>query len=115
MTEETQPDNVVPIHQDPKNPWRITAVRYKQGQVMIEEGEGNKTVSNAFVLNIQFLDREPSKLITATEGDKGHKDFNIPIPVGIRADQLYTILMSAPEQIQAHLDGTAHTPDPDVA
>lgn len=108
----TDDSNVVPIDNARKNgkTWRITAVRYKQGQVLVQDSEGKQEVVNAFVLNIQWLDREPSRLIT-NNGDKGHKDINIPIPIGITKEQLYAILMGIPEQLDAHLDGVVNPED----
>lgn len=119
MTEDTdQPqDNVVSLDEareaKQENPWRITAVRYKEGTVLLKGPDGKQYGTNAFILNIQFLDRAESKVVVANQGHKGYKDINIPIPIGLPAEQFYEILRQIPEQIQAHLEWRA--PDPEGA
>lgn len=112
-------DKVVSLDEarDKKNPWRITGIKYmnkddhgNQIQMMTHNAKGEQQIVPGIILHIQFLDREPSKLITA-DGDKGHKGINIPIPLGLPAEGLYHILRSLPEQIQAHLDGVAPPSD----
>lgn len=100
-----------------KNPWRITGLKYMDKddhgnpiQMMTVDPDGKQCVVRGIILHIQFLDREPSKLITV-DGDKGHKGINVPIPLGMPADGLYAILRALPEQIQAHLDGRAPQTD----
>jgi len=95
------------------SPWRVTGVRYREGQVLLQGSDGSAKVTNAFVLNIQFLDREPSRLITNSPGDHGFRSINIPIPIGVSEEQLYQVLKQVEPQVRRLLHGPPDEPPPE--